>query len=82
MTSARVERCRLAFVCGQAWEALEHLPDNDCVRHCVRCQAAVHLAIAPAAVGALAAQGRCVAVAQTLGYLALGRPEVLSRRDI
>jgi hypothetical protein len=60
---ARVERCRLAFVCGQRWEELECLPNHEQVRFCQRCQSSVHLATTPKAFDALAAQGRCVAIA-------------------
>jgi hypothetical protein len=60
---ARVERCRLAFVCGQRWEELERLPNHEQVRFCQRCQSSVHLATSAETFAVLAAQGRCVAVA-------------------
>jgi hypothetical protein len=59
---ARVERCRLAFVCGQRWEELEQLPNNEQVRFCQRCQSSVHLATPrPRRLPSIAAQGslRC-----------------------
>lgn len=59
---ARVERCRLAFVCGQRWDELERLPNHEQVRFCQRCQSSVHLATTPEVLAALASQGRCVAV--------------------
>ena len=59
---ARVERCRLAFVCGQRWEELEPLPNHEQVRFCQRCQSSVHLATSAETFAVHAAQGRCVAV--------------------
>lgn len=74
MTSdTRVERCRLAFVCGQRWEELEALAGTDLVRFCLRCQASVHLATTPEEFGGLAAQGRCVAVSAPETGMMVGR---------
>jgi hypothetical protein len=61
--NARVERCRLAFVCGQRWDELERLPNHEQVRFCQRCQSSVHLATSAETFAVMAAQGRCVAVA-------------------
>jgi alpha-tubulin suppressor-like RCC1 family protein len=70
---ARVERCRLAFVCGQRWEELEQLPNNEQVRFCQRCQSSVHLAASAETFAVLAAQGCCVAVAMRSMERMVGR---------
>lgn len=70
---ARVERCRLAFVCGRRWEELERLPNNEQVRFCQRCQSSVHLATSAETFGVLASQGRCVAAAITPMERMVGR---------
>lgn len=70
---ARVERCRLAFVCGQRWEELEQLPNHEQVRFCQRCQSSVHLATSDEAFAVHAAQGRCVAVTTDRRELTVGR---------
>ncbi len=72
---ARVERCRLAFVCGQRWDDLEVLPAHEGMRFCLRCQATVHLATTPDAFAAHAAQGRCVALAIERARILIGQPE-------
>lgn len=74
MRQTCVERCRLAYACGQHWNDLERLPENDRVRFCVRCRTAVHLAHTSAEFAALAAQGRCVAIAGRTGAMQVGRP--------
>jgi hypothetical protein len=70
---ARVERCRLAFVCSQRWEELERLPNHEQVRFCQRCQSSVHLATSAETFAVLASQGRCVAIGKRLDSLMVGR---------
>lgn len=73
-TRISIERCRLAYQCGQEWDSLESLPDSDSVRFCLRCQSAVHLVRHDAELARFAAQGKCVAIRRSASRILVGKP--------